>query len=75
MSNKKTTAVDWLLQQFDEEKTPRQWEDVYKQAKQMDKEQSIEDMNKMQIIKDVDFDGNVTFIFNPEQYYKETYGE
>ncbi len=26
------------------------------------------------VIDDVDFDGNVTFIFDPEQYYEQTYG-
>jgi hypothetical protein len=40
----------------------------------MEKKQRIQDMSKMQIISDVDFDGDVTFMFNPEQYYEEKYG-
>lgn len=39
----------------------------------LEKQQRIADMGKMQIIEDVDCDGNVTFIFNPELYYNETY--
>jgi hypothetical protein len=45
------------------------------QAKKMDKEQRLQDMSKMQIISDVDFDGDVTFMFKPKKYYAETYGK
>jgi hypothetical protein len=49
--------------------------EMIQQAKQMEKEQRIQDMSKMQIISDVDFDGDVTFMFNPKEYYNETYGK
>jgi hypothetical protein len=71
----KQTATQWLFEKLWE--TPKDkltWHSILEQAKEMDKKQRIEDMNKMQIIDDVDWDGDVTFIFNNiEQYYKETY--
>jgi len=79
MSNKKQTAVESIIEKINNVK-PTEFcsiETIKKwciEAKAMEKEQRIEDMKKMQIIDDVDFDGNVTFIFNNiEQYYKETY--
>jgi len=78
----KQTAVNYLIKEFSDilgpiETKPMQnllMMDAIKKAKQIDKEQRIQDMSKMQIISDVDFDGNVTFMFSPEQYYEETYG-
>jgi hypothetical protein len=71
----KQTATEWLFEKLWE--TPKDrltWHSILEQAKEMDKKQRIEDMNKMQIIDDVDWDGDVTFIFNNiEQYYIETY--
>jgi hypothetical protein len=71
----KQTATEYLFEKLWE--TPKDkltWNAILEQAKEMDKKQRIEDMNKMQIIDDVDWDGDVTFIFNNiEQYYKETY--
>lgn len=75
MENK--TAIDWLIEQV---KSP-EWqnmfiwhkEEVFQQAIKMDKEQRIQDMAKMQIVKDVDCDDNVEFIFIPEDYYYNTY--
>ena len=67
MNCKKQTAIEWLLQQFDGEKSPKQWEDVFKQAKTMEKEQ---------IIDAVEY-GNSYFPQVPvdisEYYYKNTY--
>ena len=72
---KKQTAVEWLEKEISTKLgTNDLLDDLYKQAKAMEKEQRIQDMSKMQIISDVDFDGNVTFMFSPEQYYNETYG-
>ena len=81
MENKQT-AVNFLIKEFSDilgpiETKPMQnllMMDAIKKAKQIDKEQRIQDMSKMQIISDVDFDGNVTFMFSPEQYYNKTYG-
>jgi hypothetical protein len=71
----KQTATEYLFEKLWE--TPKDkltWNAILEQAKEIDKKQRIEDMNKMQIIDDVDWDGDVTFIFNNiEQYYKETY--
>jgi len=35
----------------------------------------IEFGNKMQIVKDIDSDGNIEFAFNPEQFYNENYSK
>jgi hypothetical protein len=71
----KQTATEFLFEKlWDSPKDKLTWHSILEQAKEMDKKQRIEDMNKMQIIDDVDWDGDVTFIFNNiEQYYKETY--
>jgi hypothetical protein len=45
----------------------------WEQAKEMHEKEMVDACHKMQIINDVDFDGNVTFMFSPEDYYKETY--
>lgn len=51
-----------------------QIDDLLLHFKAMHKEEMIQSCDKMQIIDDVDFDGNVTFIFNPQKYYEQTYG-
>jgi hypothetical protein len=72
----KQTAVDFIFSQLpDEYTTTRQGFEVYKQAKAIDKEQRLQDMILMQCITDVDYDGNVTFMFNPIEYYAEKYGK
>lgn len=38
-----------------------------------EKQQIIDFGNKMQLIRDVDFDGNAIFSFNPEDLYSETF--
>lgn len=77
MNNKKQTATEWLFEKLWE--TPKDkltWNAILEQAKEIHKQQAIEDMYKMQIIDDVDLDGNVDFIFNNiEHYYKEKYGK
>lgn len=86
MENKKQTAVEWLFDnlnlcfdkfdngEYSYTEFVNASNEIKDQAKAMEKQQMIEDMSKMQIIDDVDFDGNVTFIFNNiEEYYKETY--
>jgi hypothetical protein len=75
MENKQT-AVDFIFSQLpDEYTTTRQGFEVYKQAKEMDKKQRLQDMSKMQIISDVDFDGDVTFMFKPIEYFEHKYGK
>jgi hypothetical protein len=62
----KQTAVDWLVYQLNLE--PDGWmKDLIEQAKEMEKEQIIDAMNRM---------GNTDFYCeyeDPEQYYNETY--
>ena len=75
------TSVEWLVKELNQKIDfipMNKWDeirDIVEQAKAIHREQSIEDMNKMQIIKDVDSDGNVEFLYNPQQYYKENYGK
>jgi hypothetical protein len=72
----KQTAVDFIFSQLpDEYTTTRQGFEVYKQAKQMDKEQRLQDMLLMQCIKEVSFDGDVTFMFKPMEYFEHKYGK
>jgi hypothetical protein len=73
----KQTAVEWLVEKLQESGISLMTDEfeMIQQAKQIDKEQRIQDMSKMQIISDVDFDGDVTFMFNPKEYYNETYGK
>ena len=71
MNNNKQSSVEWLIKQ--KEKYGMIIMDDLIKAKAMHKEEMIQSCSKMQIINDVDFDGNVTFIFDPEQYYEQNY--
>ena len=67
MSNKKQTAVEWLVEQIDNKdmgEIPMWIYDFIEQAKEMEKEQ-IEDAYKADLYPCSDEDA--------EQYYKETY--
>jgi hypothetical protein len=74
----KQTAVEWLVEQL-KKSLPSVYNGEFnkeiEQAKEMEKQQIIDACNKMQIIRDVDFDGNVTFCFDPKQYYSETFNK
>ena len=74
MKNKKQTAIEWLFEQFNNQDIPFS-SHLFQEAKELEKQQMIEFGNKMQIIDDVDFDGNVTFFYEPEDYYNETYNK
>ena len=74
----KQTAVEWLVCRIIQDKkhndiSDKVWDDIFEQAKEMEKQQIIDFGNKMQLVKDVDFDGNIEFVFKPEQYYTETF--
>jgi hypothetical protein len=79
----KQTAVEWLGNELSKYEIHNpislsNWEilkQLLNQAKQIEMQQMIEFGNKMQIVKDIDSDGNIEFAFNPEQFYNETYGE
>jgi hypothetical protein len=68
----KYTAVDWLLEQvWNTPKDKLTWYIIYKQAKEMEKEQ-IKEAYK---IVDLDIQHEDVGEINSEQYYKETYGD
>ena len=67
----KETAVEWLIKELEKNYDTT----IFIKALELEKQQIIEFGEKMQIIKDVDFDGNVTFIFEPKTHFKETYGK
>ncbi|WP_276979969.1 hypothetical protein [Flavobacterium filum] len=77
------TAVEWLGNELSKYEIHNpislsNWKilkQLLNQAKQMEKEQMIEFGNKMQIVKDIDSDGNIEFAFNPEQFYNENYSK
>ncbi len=71
MENKKQTAVDWLLEQFEQIHTQRKWKEIVEQAKAMEKEQII----KAHGNKKVKSAGvsNCMEILTGERYYNETY--
>jgi len=63
----KQTAVDWFYQRI----LAKDIKEVYKQAKQIEKEQ-IKEAYK---IIDLDIQHEDVGEINSEQYYKETYGQ
>ena len=74
MSNKKQTAVEWLVDRIIQDKnhndiSKKVWEELFEQAKAMEKEQ-IENAYKIGKIE-----ANMPKEFNVkgEQYYKENY--
>jgi hypothetical protein len=82
MSNKKQTAVDYLVKELSAilgplETKPMQdllMVDAINKAKQMEKQQ-IEDACNQTEFEDIDGMGIHETITKGEQYYKETYGE
>ena len=70
MSNKKQTAVEWLIEELQKRDMDVLIRDLYNQAKEMEKEQIIDTWNTRAKI-----DGILTFTDNrtAEQYYKENY--
>ena len=78
MSNNKQSSVELFAIALYEggflQGNGNQINDLLERHKAMHKEEMIQSCDKMQIIDDVDFDGNVTFIFNPQKYYEQTYG-
>ena len=74
MSNNKQSSVQYLIEQLLPKALSAEQFYHIQQAKAMHKEEMIKNCAKMQIIDDVDFDGNVTFIFDPEKNYNETFG-
>jgi len=73
MSNKKQTAVDWLVDQL--ENNPiviKDWVDVLKRTKAMEKEQIVKAYREGR----TDEQSGIDKYFNrsSEQYYNQTYG-
>jgi hypothetical protein len=71
MENKKQTAVEWLVEQINQDYPEMTWayKDECEQAKAMEKEQIIEAHNIGRNDKHNDFDRE------GEQYYNQTYGQ
>lgn len=69
-TNKMVTAVEWLVKELNQELDYipiKQWDrirDLVEQAKQMEKEQ-MKDVYMEHVLR--------PFVFNFEEYYKETY--
>ncbi len=60
----KQTAVEWLVEQFQEWNSPRKWKEIIDQAKQMEKDQIVNAWARGVVSQD-----NMT----AEQYYNETF--
>ena len=72
----KQTAVEWLMEEMSKTYIFNQDDfDMFKQAKEMDKKQRLQDMILMQCIKVVDIYGDVTFMFKPIEYFEQKYGK
>lgn len=64
----KQTAVDWLFEKlWDEPKDKLTWHSILKEAKAMEKEQTIDAYDKGEFNQGCNEDA--------EQYYSETYGK
>jgi hypothetical protein len=69
MSNKKQTAVEWLIGKIDEELIHKSMGQVYKQAKEMEKQQIID-----AVVWFDDTDRTPSQIeIDAQQYYEENY--
>ena len=69
----KQTAVEWLvesMQKLNQHESPEEWNKLFEQAKEMEKEQLNECYNHGSFSL-IDMGHGDTF----EQYYKETYGK
>ena len=64
---KKQTAVEWVLEQFNEIHTQRKWKEIVEQAKEIEKQQIINTWYdcKLSIIEKNPTDA--------DQYFNETY--
>jgi hypothetical protein len=60
------TAVEWLVEQFQEWNSPRKWKEIIEQAKEMEKEQIMKAYDEraydIECLDD-----------SPEEYYNYTY--
>lgn len=70
----KQTAVEWLYDQleFDESVSMDNIEEIFNQAKQMEKEQIIQARTTAPIIPTIDM---IDYVKEAEQYYNEQYGQ
>ena len=63
---KQFTAVEWLLNELKEPQTPRKWNEIIEQAKEMEKQQ-IMDANTAGV------NNGLYGYRNAEQYYNKTF--
>ena len=75
MSNKIKTAVEWLIDQIAEKQNGNgssiSMDEIFEQAKQMEKDQIIESVNEA--LQDANLYESFRSIKSGEQYYKENY--
>jgi hypothetical protein len=76
-TNKMITAVEWLIQEirkdvFVHSKSTKEWNETFKQAKAMEKEQIAKAFNEG-MLNSVDYFGNG--VDESEQYYNENYNK
>ncbi len=69
MSNKKQTAVEWLIDQIWNNPDSKLHRELFNQAKEMEKQQIM----KAFLVQSPIEDGIITAVKKSEQYYKETY--
>lgn len=67
-------SIEWFIDQLKKEEgidfIPTS---LIEQAKEMHEKEMVEACRKMQIVMDVDFYGDVTFMFSPKDYHNKTY--
>jgi hypothetical protein len=73
----KKTAIDWLIEQikndqFNKVKTNLEWSEIFKQAKELEKEQ-IMNAYGVKTFRTIKMGLDVYEQINGEQYYNETY--
>jgi 23S rRNA G2445 N2-methylase RlmL len=63
------TAIEWLVEQFEQVHTQRKWKEIIEQAKEMEKQQIID----AYVNGDIDAGIYAATKKNAEQYYNETF--
>jgi hypothetical protein len=69
----KQTAVEWLVEQFEQVNTPRKWKEIIEQAKEMEKQQIIDAYGTAEDNCEWLIEEHKWQRFHSEQYYNETF--
>jgi hypothetical protein len=65
------TAVEWLVEQFEQVHTQRKWKEIIEQAKEMEKQQII-DAHGVQTKQNAGV-SNYIYQLSGEKYYEQTF--